>query len=142
MDLGQLDKDWSKRVERIKKLVETVPGVTGTIDIPQGGNRYPTLTVDWDEEAWKFTVADCDKALRDGEPRIEVLTNANPSLVPAVLEEERPRRPAQQQQSRKDPPPSRSNRLRIISMTLQEGEDLLVGQRLRDILTQARKRAS
>jgi len=27
-------------------------------------------------------------------------------------------------------------------MTVQEGEDLLVGQRLRDILTQARKRAS
>jgi len=72
-----------------------------------------------------------------------VLTNANPSLVPAVLEEERPRRPArQQQQSRKDPPPSRTNRLRIISMTLQEGEDLLVGQRLRDMLSQARKRAS
>lgn len=143
MDLVQLDKDWSRRVERIRKLVETVPGVTGTIDIPQGGNRYPTLTVDWDEEAWKFTVADCDKALRDGEPRIEVLTNANPSLVPAVLEEERPRRPPQQQQqSRKDPPPARRNRLRIISMTLQEGEDLVVGQRLRDILSQARKRAS
>jgi hypothetical protein len=34
------------------------------------------------------------------------------------------------------------NRLQIVSMTLQEGEDLVVGQRLRDILRNARKNAS
>jgi L-seryl-tRNA(Ser) seleniumtransferase len=137
MDLSKLDKEWTQRVERIKKLVETVPGVTTQIEIPKGGNRYPTLLVDWDEKAWGFTVADCDRELRAGEPRIEVLTASNPSLVPAVTEG-RPRRP--QQASRKDPPAERTNRLRIISMTMQDGEDLVVGQRLREILKGARKK--
>ena len=67
-------------------LVETVPGVSTEITIPEGGNRYPTLTVTWDEKAWNFSVADCDRALREGNPRIEVLTHSNPSLVTAVSE--------------------------------------------------------
>ena len=85
-DLDALNKEWSKRVDRISKIVETVPGVTTEVKIPEDGNRYPTLTVKWDEDAWKFSVADCDRALREGEPRIEVLTSSNPSLVPAVEE--------------------------------------------------------
>src|SRR6476620_1618859 len=85
-DLDALNKEWSKRVERIAKVVETVPGVTTEIKVPEDGNRYPTLTVKWDEGAWGFSVEDCDRALREGEPRIEVLTASNPSLVPAVQE--------------------------------------------------------
>src|SRR5438132_2304275 len=86
MDLGALNKLWNQRVKRIAALVETVPGVTTDIKIPEGGNRYPTLTVHWDAQAWNFTVEDCDRELRAGNPRIEVLTMANPSLVPAVEE--------------------------------------------------------
>ena len=127
-DLDALNKEWSKRVERIAKIVETVPGVSTEIRIPEGGNSYPTLTVKWDESAWGFSVADCDKALRDGEPRIEVLTNSNPSLVPAVHEG--------WQAGRKETP-SRPNRLQIISMTLQDGEELIVGRRLKEILGKA-----
>lgn len=127
-DLDALNKDWSRRVDRIAKIVETVPGVTTEIKIPEGGNRYPTLTVKWDEAAWGFTVADCDRALREGEPRIEVLTSSNPSLVPAVREG--------WQQGRKRTP-ERSDRLQIISMTLQPNEELIVGRRLRDILKAA-----
>ena len=80
-DLSALNKQWGERAERIKKLVDSVPGVTTEIKIPEDGNRYPTVSVTWDEDAWKFTVADCDRKLRDGEPRIEVLTASNPSLL-------------------------------------------------------------
>ena len=132
MDLDALNKQWSQRVERIAKLVETVPGVTTDIEIPQGGNSYPTLTVSWDEEAYGFTVADCDRELRAGEPRIEVLTSSNPSLVPAVREG---------YQAGRKPAPRRPDRLQIISMTLQDGEELIVGRRLREILNNARKKA-
>src|SRR5947207_5054127 len=55
-DLAQLNKQWEQRVKRIAALVETVPGVTTSIKIPEGGNRYPTLTVSWDQQAWNFTV--------------------------------------------------------------------------------------
>jgi uncharacterized pyridoxal phosphate-dependent enzyme len=132
-DLDALNKEWSKRVERIAKVVETVSGVTTEIKVPEDGNRYPTLTVKWDEEAWGFSVEDCDRALREGEPRIEVLTASNPSLVPAVNEG--------WQEGRKKTP-RRSNQLQIISMTLQDGEELIVGRRLREILgNAARKKA-
>src|ERR1700761_9400286 len=60
-DLGALNKEWQGRVERIKKLVETVPGVTTDITIPQDENSYPTLTVTWDENKFGLTVAQCDQ---------------------------------------------------------------------------------
>lgn len=127
LDLNELDKQWNVRVERIRKLVDSVPGVTTEIQIPKGGNRYPTLVVTWDEQAWGFTVADCDRRLREGEPRIEVLTASNPSLVPVL------------RHGGDSKSPKRADQIRIISMTLQQGEDLIVGKRLRDILKEARK---
>jgi uncharacterized pyridoxal phosphate-dependent enzyme len=129
-DLDALNKEWNGRVERIAKLVQTVPGVTTNIHIPQGGNSYPTLTVMWDEQKFGLTIAQCDQQLREGEPRIEVLTNTNPSMVSVVREGDDPKK----QQDR-------PNRLQIISMTLRSGEDLTVGNRLRQILATARKQA-
>ncbi len=131
MDLNKLNQQWDERVRRIAKLVDSVPGVTTEIKIPEGGNRYPTLSVSWDEDAWRFTVADCDRKLREGEPRIEVLTASNPSLVPAVIEGD----------SGDKKTPLRRDQIRIISMTLQPGEDLIVGKRLREILAEARSKA-
>jgi L-seryl-tRNA(Ser) seleniumtransferase len=77
-------------------------------------------------------VAQCDQQLRAGEPRIEVLTNTNPSLVSTVQEGADPKKALI-----KHP-----NQLQIISMTLQPGEDLIVGNRLRRILETARKRSA
>ena len=131
LDLAALNKQWSRRVERIAKLVETVSGVTTSIAIPEGGNSYPTLTVSWDQEAFGFTVADCDRELRAGEPRIEVLTSSNPSFVPAAHEG---------MQAGRKPTERRPDRLQIISMTMKDGEELIVGRRLRDILSQASKK--
>ncbi len=127
IDLEALNREWERRVKRIAALVETVQGVTTQVTIPEGGNRYPTLSVHWDEKGWNFTVSDCDRQLREGDPRIEVLTASNPSLVPAVTEG--------------DPKTPRTNRLQIISMTMQPGEELIVGRRLREILNTARKSA-
>ncbi len=131
LDLAALNKEWSRRVERIATLVQTVPGVTTTIAIPEGGNSYPTLTVSWDSDAFGFTVADCDRELRAGEPRIEVLTSSNPSMVPAAHEG---------MQAGRKPTERQPDRLQIISMTMKDGEELIVGRRLRDILTRARRK--
>jgi L-seryl-tRNA(Ser) seleniumtransferase len=128
-DLAALDKEWDARVRRIAKLVDTVPGVTTEVEIPKGGNRYPTLVVSWDEEAWNFSVADCDRKLREGEPRIEVLTASNPSMVRY-----------ERRASSDNKTPRRKDQIRLISMTLQPGEDLIVGKRLREILSEARQK--
>jgi L-seryl-tRNA(Ser) seleniumtransferase len=131
-DMGAVNKEWQGRVERIKKLVDTVPGVTTNITIPTDGNSYPTLSVSWDEQKFSLTVAECGAQLRAGEPRIDVMDGTNPS---GVLERNRKKDAAPRR-------PGRPPRMQIISMTLQPGEDLIVGNRLRQILNKARKQAS
>jgi seryl-tRNA(Sec) selenium transferase len=122
IDISSLNREWNAKVQRIAKVVETVPGVTTKIYVPEEGNSYPTLRVMWDEQGFGLTIAQCDQQLRAGEPRIEVLTNNNPSMVAAVSEGDDPKHEAPK------------NQLEIVSMTLQTGEDLIVARRLREIL--------
>jgi L-seryl-tRNA(Ser) seleniumtransferase len=129
IDINALNHEWNAKVQRIAKVVDTVPGVTTKIYVPEEGNSYPTLRVMWDEQAFGLTIAQCDQQLRSGTPRIEVLTNSNPSMVAAVREGEDPKH---------EPP---KNQLEIVSMTLQAGEDLIVARRLREILNGARVKA-
>ena len=132
IDSTKLYAEWNERVDRIAKLVETVPGVTTEIFIPDDGNRYPTLRVSWDQTAWGFTVADCVKKLREGEPVIEVLGVDNPSLVSAVREGVEKPKPNPKELKEQ-------NHIELVSMTIQRGEEMIVGQRLREILNDARK---
>ena len=129
IDMTALNREWNSRVQRIAKLVETVPGVSTQIYVPAEGNSYPTLKVNWDEQKFGLTVAQCDEKLRAGEPRIEVLTNSNPSIVPA----------AEEGHDAKHEAPK--NQLEIVSMTLQSGEDLIVGKRLRETLSAAQAKS-
>jgi L-seryl-tRNA(Ser) seleniumtransferase len=123
-DLNALNKEWQARVERVAKLAETVPGVTTSIEIPVGSNSYPTLTVNWDEAAFGMTVAQCVEELAAGTPRIEALsTLGNRSLLPPL----------------RKPTANIVNKLQVVSMTLQPGEDLIVGNRLRQVLSKARR---
>ena len=130
VDMSALNRSWNAKVQKIARLVETVPGVSTKIYVPEEGNSYPTLRVMWDEGGFGMTVAQCDEQLRAGNPRIEVLTNSNPSLVPAVVEGSGDKHVAPE------------NRLEIVSMTLQDGEELVVGRRLREILSKAKTRRS
>jgi uncharacterized pyridoxal phosphate-dependent enzyme len=133
IDPKKLYDEWNARVDKIAKLVETVPGVTTSVFVPDDGNRYPTLKVKWDQEAWGFTITDCVQQLRAGDPVIEVLGADNPSLVPAVREGIQKARP-----TRKERPPQ-VDHIELVSMTIQPGEEMIVGQRLREILSAARK---
>ena len=132
LDSKKLYDEWHARVERIAKLVETVPGVKTLIYIPDDGNRYPTLRVTWDEAALGFTVSDCVKKLHDGDPVIEALSIDNPSMVSAVQEGGDKPKPNPKEVKEE-------NRLELVSMTIQPGEELIVGDRLRSILSAARR---
>jgi len=132
IDPKKLYSEWNSRVDRIAKLVETVPGVQTEIYIPDDGNRYPTLRVSWDQKQWGFSITDCVQKLRDGDPVIEVLGVDNPSLVSAV--KEGIEKPASIPKELKE-----QNHIELVSMTIQPGEEMIVGQRLRAILSAARK---
>ena len=131
-DFDALNREWHARVERIAKLVETVSGVETDISIPKDGNRYPTLYISWDEEKWGFTVKDCVQKLRAGDPVIEVAGADNPSIVPAVRE-------GNPKQSSKES--AQRRRLELVSSTIQPHEAIIVGQRIRELLSVARKAA-
>jgi len=132
LDEKKLYREWNDRVDNIRKLVDTVPGVKTSIYIPDDGNRYPTLNVSWDQHAWGFTIADCVQALRSGDPVIEVLGADNPSLVTAVRE-------GKPNPNRKERP--EADHIELVSMTIQQGEEVIVGQRLRSILGAAQKKS-
>jgi uncharacterized pyridoxal phosphate-dependent enzyme len=131
-DSKKLYDEWNARVDRIAKLVETVQGVGTEIYIPDDGNRYPTLRVSWDQEAWGFSIKDCVQKLRDGDPVIEVLGVDNPSLVSAVHEGVEKPKPSNKEIKKQ-------NHIELVSMTIQPGEEMIVGDRLRSILSSARK---
>jgi uncharacterized pyridoxal phosphate-dependent enzyme len=129
-DSKKLYSDWNMRVDRIAKLVETIPGVKTEIYVPENGNRYPTLRLSWDQQAWGFSITDCVQKLREGDPVIEVLGVDNPSLVSAVREGIQKPNPKELKEQ---------NHIELVSMTIQPGEEMIVGQRLRAILSSARK---
>jgi uncharacterized pyridoxal phosphate-dependent enzyme len=130
LDEKKLYRVWNDRVDSIRKLVETVPGVETKIYIPDDGNRYPTLKLSWDQKAWGFTIADCVRALREGDPVIEVLGADNPSLVKTVREG----KPNPTRKEHTEP-----GHIELVSMTIQPGQEVIVGQRLRSILGAAQK---
>lgn len=128
-DLKKLDREWRRQLGRIKTLAESVRGVEAEISPSRDPYRVPRLTIRWDEQTWRFTIADCDRQLREGDPRIEVLTlGNNPPLVPAVREKELKL-------------PARPDQMHIISQTLRPGDELIIGRRLREILGKARRAA-
>jgi uncharacterized pyridoxal phosphate-dependent enzyme len=133
VDEKKLYREWNSRVDRIRKLVDTVPNVKTAIYVPDDGNRFPTLKVSWDQEAWGFTITDCVEKLRAGNPVIEVLGADNPSLVTAVREGN----PNPNRKERKGP-----DHIELVSMTIKPGEEIIVGQRLRAVLTAAQKKSA
>jgi L-seryl-tRNA(Ser) seleniumtransferase len=125
MDVPKLNKEWGVRVQRIATLVGTVPGVETKVFTPEE-NQCPTLSISWDQRAWRYTTADCAKQLLEGTPGIAVLTEDNPSDVLS-------QKPSAARAPRKD------DKLQIVSMTLRPGEEIIVGKRLKELLTQARR---
>jgi seryl-tRNA(Sec) selenium transferase len=125
MDVPKLNRQWGAQVERIATLVGTVPGVETRLFTPEE-NQCPTLSISWDQKAWAYTTADCAKELLEGTPGIAVLTEDNPSDV--LSRKPHPKRE-----------PREKDTLQIVSMTLRPGEEIIIGQRIRQLLTQARK---
>ena len=77
-------------------------------------------------------MSECVKKLHENDPVIEVLSIDNPSMVSAVEEGADKAKPNPKELKEK-------NHLELVSMTIQPGEELIVGQRLRSILAEARK---
>ena len=127
-DMNAIEKESNARIERMKRLVETVPGVTTSITTRKTDISFPSWPW-WDEKTFGLTVDECGEQMRDGEPRIDVWTNSNPSGVSLSFLPGRP------------PQTNHPNQVADYLDDLQPGEELIVGNRLRQLLNQARKQA-
>jgi seryl-tRNA(Sec) selenium transferase len=127
MDVPRLNREWGASMQRIATLVGTVPGVETKLFTPEE-NQCPTLSISWDQKAWRYSTADCAKELLEGTPGIAVLTEDNPSDVLS-------QKPTAKRVPRKD------DKLQIVSMTLRPGEEIIVGKRIKELLAQARRQA-
>jgi L-seryl-tRNA(Ser) seleniumtransferase len=116
-------------------MIETVPGVHTEIKTPAAfeSDAFPTLHVHWDDKKFGLTVAQCNHKLKSGSPRIEVQTNENISGVLARIKT--PDAPLGLGRPTAD-------EMRILPITMQPGEELIVGNALRKILDTARKQAA
>ena len=130
IDLEALYDEQTKTLEKIAAFVESVPGVESKIELRTGSNRFMQLTLIWDEEAFGLTADECGKELREGNPPISVLCGYNP-YVTRVREFAAPSFPDGKPLRRESDP------LTVFSLSLQPGEEQIVGSRLRDVLKAA-----
>jgi hypothetical protein len=130
IDLDVLYREQTEILKKIAAFVESVPGVETKIELRTGSNRFMQLVVRWDEEAWGLTVDECGQELRVGDPPISVLCGYNP-YVTRVREFYPPTPPDGKPVKRESSP------LTVFSLSLQPGEEQIVGKRLRDVLMTA-----
>ncbi len=105
-------KEWERQVAAIAKAVRGVRSVETEQFTPEIANQVPHLAIKWDPKAIPVTRADLAKALREGEPRIEI-------------------RPSSETEPR----------LEIAVWMLQPGEYRTVAQRCAAVLKDAAQRA-
>ena len=135
IDLDALYREQTETLKRIAAFVESIPGVKTKIELRNGSNRFMQLVLDWNEEAFRFTVDECGRELREGDPPISVLCNYNP-YVTRVREFSPPAPPDDKLITRQGSP------LTVFSLSLQPGEEQIVGTRLRDVLMAALNKTS
>lgn len=130
IDLNALYREQTEMLKKIEAFVQSVPGVETKIELRTGSNRFMQLVVTWDEDAFGLTVDECGQELRDGDPPISVLCGYNPYVT--RVREFYPPTPTDGKPIKRESSP-----LTVFSLSLQPGEEQIVGNRLRDVLIAA-----
>jgi len=107
--------DYQKRANLIADMVKDVPSVKTETVVPKIANHVPHLLIRFDPTVTGISTREVVKALREGKPSIELNPNTG-------------RKPNQGI-------PSDANTLVVGVWMLQPGEDAIVGQRIKTVLT-------
>ncbi len=102
-------REWERKLEVLEKAVADVPSVTCERIVPAIANHFPHLVVTWDEKRLPLTREQVAKDLAAGDPPIRIGRVSGTG----------------------------DRGLLLSVFTLQEGEDRIVADRLRAILTRA-----
>ncbi len=117
-DDAAMEKEYRGRAERIANQVRRLPTIQTQIFIPPVANHVPHLLITYDQSRIGISAAEVMEALRKGTPSIELNPSTGGPPASAGL-------------------PGGSNAIVVGVWMLQEGEDLVVGQRLSEVLKKA-----
>jgi L-seryl-tRNA(Ser) seleniumtransferase len=117
-DDARMEADFRERAERIARQLQSLPTVQTKIFIPPVANHVSHLLITYDSGHIKITGRAVMEKLRRGRPRIELNPATGGGSASAGLQ-------------------SGSNTIVVGVWMLQPGEDLVVGQRLHDVLQEA-----
>ena len=117
-----MEREFRGRAQRIADYLSSVPTLTAQIYVPEVANHVPTLLLRYDQEKVKIAPLEVAKMCRHGSPSIE-LHPATGAPEPGL--------------------PGDANTIVVGVWMLQPGQDLIVAERLKQILmTAAGTRAS
>ncbi|HLL44903.1 MAG TPA: hypothetical protein VK369_17250 [Segetibacter sp.] len=73
-------KEWEKSIAIIENAAKKVQGVTTEVTVPPIANHTPALKITWDASQVKITNKEIQDNLRNGNPSIEVMSNADNTI--------------------------------------------------------------
>jgi len=115
-DDAAMEAEYRKRAERIAGQLKSIPTVQTQVFIPAvAANHVPHLLITYDQNRIKITGAEVMKKMREGKPRIEVNPSTGGAPASAGL-------------------PGGPNTIVVGVWMMQPGEDVIVAQRLREVL--------
>lgn len=115
---ADLEAEFRKRAELIADHVKPLPTVKTEIFVPPVANHVPHLLISYDQNRVKITGLEVMQKMRQGNPRVELNPATGGDPVSAGL-------------------PGGPNTIVVGVWMLQPGEDLVVAQRLREVLQSA-----
>jgi L-seryl-tRNA(Ser) seleniumtransferase len=114
-DDAAMEVEFRKRADRIADHLKKIPTVETRVFIPPVANHVPHLLVTYDPTRVKTTGHEVMQKMREGKPRVEINPGTGGAPASAGL-------------------PGGENTIIIGVWMLQQGEDLIVGRRLREVL--------
>ena len=117
-DDATMEAEFRRRAERIAEYLKSIPTVKTKIFIPAVANHVPHLLITYDPRRVKVTGAEVMQRMRQGKPRIELNPASGGGSASAGL-------------------PQGPNTIVVGVWMLRQGEDMVVAQRLHEVLREA-----
>src|SRR5438067_3232143 len=113
-----MEAEFRRRADRICTELKSIPILESKIVVPPVANHVPHLLLRYDQQHVKIAPSEVAQKLREGNPRIELNPSTGTRKGAAGL-------------------PSDENTIVVGVWMLQPGEDVIVGRRLREVLSSA-----
>ncbi len=73
-------REWDRRVKTISDAIASIPTVRTEVYLPEIANHVPHMRIRWDNQKVRISVPEVVRAMREGEPSIEVLPGSRQEL--------------------------------------------------------------